>query len=536
MRNLILAVIGIVFFTILIAVMFIVGLIADPNPMMPGLIGGMSAGFMFCWLPLFMSLQSPVRARVDDRGVEVEFPLSRKHVAWGEIANIQSDEEKQVGWSSGFHNKSPKRVITLQGEKGKRLFRIDSSLESFDHLVNEVIRRSSAARNAATFDPEADAKHRQREKRKSSRGTAIAGAFLLLVGLAGIGMMLWDRASKQRFEREGVDTEAVVIKHYQKMLGRRIEYEYGGPDGETLTTDVLVEPSVWNSMEIGDTVQIVYQASAPATSRLKFGQQETHEPPGLLMLLAAGGVALLGAGGLVLYWLGIDLNMDGGKFRVQRLDETPPPLIAAVASPVAGERRGIDAAGADAAIPATGSEALSDDAAATPVGESTIAPVGIRTLVILNWVFGGFGILLNAGRLIFTWWTIRGGGVVGLPGSAYQVEVDWIVAAEHLVALSLSIGLFVSAFGLRKLKSWGRRTALTAATGEILLGLMGIALTIYNASMLESSRPDDAEMLRIAMIGGSCIGFVGIIYPVVVCILLMPRDTAMLFNRKLESH
>lgn len=157
-------------------------------------------------------------------------------------------------------------------------------------------------------------------------------------------------------------------------------------------------------------------------------------------------------------------------------------------------------------------------------------PGSIRALVILNVVFGSIGVGYG---LLYVFQSVQAlrteGAVVTTASDRVEAEVDWTVVAENTVSLVLAVGLLVSAFGLRKLRQWGRRLALAAAAGLFVHGIIRFGFYIYQVSQPTqvNNRPD--TLVRIVAIGVGCTEIVPIVYAILLCVILFRRKTAALF-------
>jgi hypothetical protein len=130
-------------------------------------------------------------------------------------------------------------------------------------------------------------------------------AFALFFLVVGVGTYLNERRTYQVLTQEGVSGLARVTLLYQDTDSDGnttfyVGYQYTAPvAGEmtVLTAQQSIPPELYQRLEDGMQVEILYAASQPTLSELK----DNFNPPGLTMLVCFGGMGLLFTGiGIVL--------------------------------------------------------------------------------------------------------------------------------------------------------------------------------------------------------------------------------------------
>lgn len=127
----------------------------------------------------------------------------------------------------------------------------------------------------------------------------IAGVVLLMFSIGSHFAL----QSAKRFEREGVPAVAEVSEKYSRTSsssegGNKTTYyltfTYVTQDGTGYTDTRSVGTSLWNSVEEGDTFELLYLQSAPQTIETSPGSNRTASGAMQVIALVFGGLWLLG--------------------------------------------------------------------------------------------------------------------------------------------------------------------------------------------------------------------------------------------------
>ena len=224
----------------------------------PGLVGALVTFSLFgiaygVWL-----LKSPVRAVLDSNGIRIDYLISTRCLAWNEIAELRRGK---IGALAGLFAQSPRGreksddVLTLHDEKGKVLVELSSRLSDFPLLLAEIEERTSAALGRATYDRQAQISRAKSTQLRTARRTMIIGLLLMIMGLACGSFLFVEHRAEQALARDGVETEATIIRHYMWNVTPRLEYEWSelfppapgdiDGDGDVDTTDLLLLLAAW---------------------------------------------------------------------------------------------------------------------------------------------------------------------------------------------------------------------------------------------------------------------------------------------------
>jgi hypothetical protein len=130
-------------------------------------------------------------------------------------------------------------------------------------------------------------------------------AFALIFLVAGVGFYLNERKAYNVLTQEGVSSVARVTLLYQDTDSEDnttyyVGYQYTAPiagEPTVLTAQQSVPEELYQRLENGMQVEILYAASQPSLSEIK----ASFGPPGLTPLICIGGMGLLFTGiGIVL--------------------------------------------------------------------------------------------------------------------------------------------------------------------------------------------------------------------------------------------
>ena len=487
--------------TLLCLGLFLLTLLLPPRGgIMPGLIGAMMAGSLFMILRAVILLRSPCRVVLDASGVFIERRIARTFVPWSQIATLRRER------TSDLFGRGQKDVLVLCGEDGRVLARIVGSLVNFPVLVAEIESRSAAARGAPTYDRDRAIQERRRKAKRSARLAVGGGIAIGLIGIAVAGDGVNTTIHERALAREGQDVQARVARHYVYNVTPHLEYDFQDARGQEHRRDVVLESPAWEALRDAQTVEVRYLPSNPNWSVVAGEEKMTMEGvPSVVLGLA---VALLAGAMISAIALGYtDIRMEGGKIRFQRIQDLDDALVSQLLEAVA-------APGPPVAVP----EACSIH----PLQRTTGPPRGVRTLGILSIVFGVLGMASNAVKLGFvlsvqqmSWAT---------EDIELTVESTFWPRIEHGVNLGLATVLLLSGIGLLVRRRWGRKLALGAAAGQVLMGLVGIGLIVTGfAQSLGQFPPERRIYVIVPFVGALIVEVLGLVYPSVLLVLLGRR-------------
>jgi len=105
----------------------------------------------------------------------------------------------------------------------------------------------------------------------------------------------------------------------------------------------------------------------------------------------------------------------------------------------------------------------------------------------------------------------------------FPEETRW-VWLQHSANLALAVVLLLSGIGLLAWWQSGRRLALTAAAGQVLMGLIALITLIYGFTQDQAQSAQEQRLyLIIGFAGALFVEVLGLIYPTVLLILLGRR-------------
>jgi hypothetical protein len=515
---------------VIIAVSFFLMLLSDKHsPMMPGIIGGM------CVIPIMgisfavSLLKKPVRVLLYDDGLAIEWLMSSRKVSWHEVNEIElrlaGFAENWFGSLTGKKNAGARRLVLLDAN-ARTIAQIGSDMENFQSLARQINTRSSAARQTSTFDVAGQTSRKLKSKRRQRVLLFFIGLFLSSIGIGVAIMSLHDYRSAQLLRDKGVTVEASINRHYKYNITPRIEYSFTAPDGQTYKKDVMVERGYWETLEQAQTVPVKYLPDNPENNKLVTGQIESISVPPALAVVLSLLVTGMGILCLAMYFLRIsDIKFKDGKFEIVRTDDAELPSVEAI---LAGHDETLPD---DVPLMKDDSE---DSQPAHPViveesqpgstGHAT--PAGLKAVAVLNIIFGGAGVVWNAGRFILA--ILFTSGVVPLPDN-YQVPegISWVYFS-HALAMLVSLLLAISGVGILSLRNWGRIVALFAAYGKLFLGALEIVL-------IAISTPELADNEQKFVFGVTRAFYIfwlvlAMVYPAVLVYLLQRSSTRRIFR------
>jgi hypothetical protein len=282
------------------------------DEVMPGIIGGISVvGIGLIMRGVFL-LRATARVVVDEIGVHLQTLLSRRAVRWSDIDRVERDKR------SAFMSDQTHQTLRLVGKNGKPLALIDDSIEQFESLAAEVIRRSSQTAGTVTHDPAADQRRMLARERKNIRWAMWAFAvFTLLMGIA-LAAGINEELHVRRYATEGVRTDAKIVRRWMVKVTPRLEYSFQDQQGRTFNKQTMMyQGPEWERLEGRTTVPIEYLPSHPSWNRLVSGEDAGPSFGGKFLLLTGGGVLVFGTL-FVVTMLGYDLKSENGVTSLTR--------------------------------------------------------------------------------------------------------------------------------------------------------------------------------------------------------------------------
>ena len=496
-----------------------------------GWVGGLGAGAFFLLAYGFSLLRRPVRARLNDHEIVVEGFVSRRAVPWKKVAQLRRDKKTE---SLGQETVD---VLVLLDEKGKPLAKLAGGFLNFAALVADVEARSAAARGAPTYDRGADLARKTAARRRSRWKTAALAGVLTAFGVAAVSWGAYDWRKDRAIQRDGVEVQAKLDRHYMVRVTGRIEFSFTDPaTGRRVSRETSLEPDDWRALAGRKTVQVRYVPSNPDWNRV--AGESAREGSPLLMVVLGSGLTLLFATMLLFTALGYsDITVKDGKLRVKRYDDVDdalepgatmprlpaylthlpvspaPPVSVAPAAPPAWPQPYLYPGGYSAPL---------------PYAPPPPHPAGIHVVAVLNLVFGLIGVLLNGLRALMVYW--KAGQVIRVGSAAIVVQDNPLVIAGLVGDCLLAAALAVSAIGLFRLKAWGRRLALAAAGLQLLSSAVVLALEIRDAAALSELTGADYRH-AVAQLAGRLTGVViGAVYPAIVLVVLGRKTAGTAFQ------
>lgn len=135
---------------------------------------------------------------------------------------------------------------------------------------------------------------------------------------------------------------------------------------------------------------------------------------------------------------------------------------------------------------------------------------GMTTIAVINFIFGGLGILVCLFGLIFAN-SLMSNPAMTLGAKGTQLGILMLVAA--LLSLPPAGAAIVSGIGILKLAAWGRTWTLVYAILGILATLIGLGLT----SAIEELNPDAKSSNPVVSL------VIGCIYPAILLWIINTR-------------
>ncbi|MHC4691293.1 MAG: DUF3592 domain-containing protein [Planctomycetota bacterium] len=517
---------------IMIVITFFLGLLSSgSDPLMPGIVGGVSVLPVFGLSYAFYLLRIPVRIVVADSGLTLEWLIRQKTFSWSMISRLELKEPGVFhNWVSSVKGKSEtaSEMLVIFDPKGKKLFEIGDSIENFSVLMEEIRQRSSDASGKATFNARDQIQkkiHRQNKKR----------IFLLVFGIifAGISITVLVISivashNKKLLKTEGQIIKATITRHYIYNVTPRLEYSFTTEGGETFSKNVMVNKPYWETLEENGTVPVRYLPSNPKINTLAFDDANDSDLPPVIAVPICLVVCFMGCTCIVMYFLKItDLKIENGRFKVVRVGDVESKFVSETL-----EHEG------ETAIPSENlnlPEAIPIEpvmVCETETEEIQISslPKGLKAVGVLNIVFGGLGFLWNMMRILLAVILINNPDLlvinIALP------EKTFLIFLQHFFAAVLALVLVVSGVGILLWKNWARILAVVVVIGQLVVGLKDVLVVLFSVkSGTEGLAPDQVFILKVITGFYTFLVILTMVYPAVVLLLLQRRSTREIFRR-----
>ena len=481
----------------------------------------------------------PIRVAVGGYGLRIEWALGRKVIPWDQIASLTHKETTQL-FPLTAKGRKPQPHLVLKDSNGRKIAQISDSLDDFADCVADIEARSSQARGVPTFDRERHNEEELRKRRRKRVTNVVLGAFLLGMGLC-IGILLtMENLANKRLRNEGVVVPATVTDLSTYHTAKRINYTYKDPKGMEHNKRTGIARSVWSTLAVGDTIEVLVDPLDGATCELVKGAIKQDAFPLPLILLMSVVIASLGLLCLLMPFFGIhDIKIADGKIRLMRINdplETPQPSAPTPAPAPAAPPTAPPVPGVSSQVVAPPSIALSKPLYERPVAQAATAslPKGLLVIVVLNVIFGLGGMAFNGLRGLVCYLISEAGDTVTLGEAQMQLDMPLIYPlityAGHFVGVALASMLLVSALGIYRLRRWGIVLASLGASGQILMRLLGLANVILGPRW--SGADEETGALFALMKVFLCfLIVVGMVYPTILLIVLNRSGTKTLFPK-----
>ncbi len=520
--------------------------------LLPGTAGGASAGAtgaltMIGVMSLgyaAMLLRSPVRVTLNPDGMLVEWLINRKIVNWRDIAKLRRRKATRF-FSTTFLGRRgqdiQREVLDMLDEKGKKILELDNILENFAVLAAEIERRSAEARGVSTYNRDEQIKQMLKSQKRSALRTAVMGAILALFG-GFCGYMVWsEHHAEEVFNRNSRIIMADIINHHEDRAMYLLEYQFTDETGQAHTREAHMERKAWKNLEGDEQVAIRYLPASPEESRLTAGERKSS-PPSFLLTIASVLIIFLGVLLLIGYFLGYaDLKIEKGKWKLVRIgdvDDAFEPAIQSTRSAM------VSAPSPTIFLPPEAPGRFEQSSMVeAPVGvqpkpgvtkaEKAPVPAGIKAIAILNLVFGIIGMGMGGFKMVMLLFIGLGGGADFGEGLVFQMTgLEMVFAgAEHIFTFILAALLTISAYGIYRLRPWGRYLALTVVILQILQGILDISSIIWMQTDMGNVSQETQLIYWFGIGVAIFLTALGLLYPAIALFVLLRRPVRKMFAR-----
>jgi hypothetical protein len=535
-QNVVLAVAAAFGLSLLMIIVIVINLVllftsSSHNPIMPGIIGGMSVVPIFGITAGVYFLKRPRKITINPQGLVITGTMSQKQITWQEIADVEIKEVESIAdnWIKTFSGQSAvqKKRIVLRDGSQRQIGVIDGNIERFDSLAAMIVSYSSQIQNKPVYDSGLQKNRTMASRKKKMRLNLGVGIFLCLMAIASIVVFSVDYRDKQALEKQGKSADATIKRIYMYNVTPRLEYTFTTADGESYSKDVMVKKEFYGQWKEGQIIPVRYVPANPDNSRLLRGNVEEMDIPFPIMIAGEVIILAIAIGCVCMYFLKIvDIKHENGKWIIVRLNDPELSIAALTSSPAAVmQPQNVQVQTVPAAVPVVSLPVQSQQYTTVLQGKQKL-PGGLKAIGILNIIFGLLGILWNGFQVISVLIIILSSKTV-----PSQPEVlpdwDWILYGPGFSLLCACI-LCISGIGILQFANWGRILAVMAATGKLILGLYQMIDIIFTPLKMSES---EQEYIIIASKMFACfIVFLTLIYPLIVLILLNRRSTRQSFQ------
>lgn len=267
------------------------------------------AGFLACFFlalgafyQLFQMLWNPHRVELGAAGLRLLGPLRDRSLPWQDIGWL---ETTQVG--GGAFGK-PREAVCFVDPRGRKLATVTDALAGFEVLVERSRERLGERARRAARDA-------QLSKLRRSAVLSWVTAAGLAAAVIFIAVSTWqEHRAATTLERDGVETEARLERHYVHFVTPRVEAVLELEGHPPYRHGAAVTQEAWDALEGQETVRVRYVPTDPSNLRLANGELDLDVGMGgpvmTPILLIAGTVMVFG-----LVWLG-RLQRQGKDLRI----------------------------------------------------------------------------------------------------------------------------------------------------------------------------------------------------------------------------
>ncbi len=520
---------------LMITVTFFLGLLSSANnPLIPGMVSGLSVIPFFGISFAFYLLKRPIRILVAENGLSVEWLIGQKTFPWNTISRLEL-KKPGIGqnWASSFTGKknASTEIVVVLDDRNKKIVEIGDNIEHFSDLVQEIRQRSSMAQGKTTFDADEHLQKTIRRQKKSRIFLLIIGIFIAALSVTMATISLVENHNKKLLKTQGQVIEATISNHYIYNITPRLEYTFTTVDGQTFSKNVMVHRPYWETLEENGSVPVIYVPSKPKQNKLLHDNaDEEFSFPLFIVVPTTFFVFLISVVCVTMYFLKItDLKFEDGHFKIVRIGDVDSKII----PDMLVQDNDMDSHKDDGNIP-TAVEIEPVAASVPKTAQLESLPKGLKAIGILNIIIGVLGILWSGGRILLAYLFINNPGLI--PGNMALPEETSLIFLEHFLSAILALFLAISGIGILLFKNWARILAIVVVAVKLLQSLVGVVMTFLAiASNAEGLSPDQEYVINATL--AFCIFFVilTMIYPAIVLILLQRKTTREVFRKHKED-
>jgi len=490
----------------------------DPTP---GLVAGMGVGGIALLTRGLYLLSGVIRVTLDDAGIRVDRLISRQHIAWDMIDQIERDKQTHA-----FGGRATD-VLKLIGTDGKPLGVIPATVDQFEAFAAEVARRSSLVRGTPTYNPAAGQQLRQSRDAKKARRSGFLALLMTMIFGAIFAAGVYEDLHLRRYATEGEVVEAKITRRYMVRVTPRLEYAFRDARGVTHTREAMMDEAAWDALEGSRTVPVQYLRSDPEWNRLVVGEQKETHLGGAFLLLSGGLTLATALMGLLLLG-GFDVKSEKGQVQITRkgrllktFGKSPMPALIPVN---------------ESALPLPGTPPdwqpppLLPLPSASPPSATRERRPGIIALGVLGIAFGLLGLMVGVVRLLaFRLQTLDVGGQTFVVEASALLR-SWWIADGILAGL-----LLVAGVGLIMMRRWGRRLGIAVALLQVASAVGGVVFAAMAIAQLPTATGPESARQTAGAIGAVIGQLLGAVFPAVLLMILARRSTAEAFAPRTDA-